>query len=79
MALTLPWSDARTAGPTGRKCCTSSELGIRTYDLGGIATDTKDRNLSGINEFKLGFGGKVVREDHWLSPLYFLASLAGTR
>jgi hypothetical protein len=51
--------------------------GIQTYDLGGIALNTKDPTLVGINEFKLGFGGKVVPEDHWLSPLYFLASLAG--
>ena len=55
------------------------DLGIRTYDLGGIATNTADKTLAGINEFKLGFGGKVVREDHWLSPLYFVASLVGTR
>jgi hypothetical protein len=54
-------------------------LGIRTYDLGGIATNTTDRTLAGINEFKLGFGGSVVREDHWLSPLYFAASFAGAR
>ncbi len=79
--------DGVDASLVGRANCWShwkemlhfKELGIRTYDLGGIATDTKDRTLSGINEFKLGFGGKVVREDHWLSPLYFLASLAGTR
>ena len=54
------------------------ERGIRTYDLGGIAINAHDRVLEGINEFKLGFGGKIVREDHWLSPFYFLASLAGT-
>lgn len=54
-------------------------LGMRIYDLGGLAMNTKDRTLAGINEFKLGFGGSAVREDHWISPLYFLASLAGAR
>ena len=54
------------------------DLGLRIYDLGGIAMNTKDPALGGINEFKLGFGGQVVREDHWLSPLYFIASLTGT-
>jgi Acetyltransferase (GNAT) domain len=53
------------------------ERGILTYDLGGIAVETKDRRLKGINEFKMGFGGTVIREDHWLSPLYFVASMAG--
>lgn len=54
-------------------------LGLRTYDLGGIAVGTRDRTLAGINEFKEGFGGTVAREDHWMSPLYFLAFLAGAR
>jgi hypothetical protein len=54
-------------------------LGIRTYDLGGYAANATNSTLEGINEFKLGFGGNVVQEDHWLSPLYFLASLAGAR
>ena len=53
------------------------EGGIRTYDLGGIAVNTKDPTLQGINDFKLGFGGSAVREDHWISPLYFLGSLVG--
>ncbi len=54
-------------------------IGIRTYDMGGFAPRTSDRVLEGINDFKKGFGGTEVQEDHWLSPLYYLASLAGAR
>jgi hypothetical protein len=46
------------------------DLGVATFDLGGIKPGTKDPSLEGINEFKLGFGGRLTREDHWLSPLY---------
>jgi hypothetical protein len=49
------------------------DLGVTTFDLGGIKPDTHDRTIEGINEFKQGFGGKLVCEDHWLSPLYALA------
>ena len=78
--------DAEDAALVGRANCWCHwkemlyfrERGIRTYDLGGIAMNVHDRVLEGINEFKLGFGGKIVQEDHWLSPFYFLASLAGT-
>jgi hypothetical protein len=55
------------------------QMGIRTYDMGGVAPRTRDRSLTGINDFKKGFGGTEIREDHWLSPLYYLASLAGAR
>lgn len=71
-------ADAALVGRANRWCHWKDmlrfrELGVRTYDLGGFAADTKDPTLEGINEFKLGFGGTAVREDHWLSPLYFLA------
>ncbi|MGA2642298.1 MAG: hypothetical protein ABSG21_15495 [Spirochaetia bacterium] len=49
------------------------EQGIRTYDLGGIAVGEGAAGVSGINDFKSRFGGTMVREDHWLSPLYALA------
>ena len=55
------------------------EMGIRTYDMGGFAPQTQDRTLEGINEFKKGFGGVEIREDHWLSPLYYIALLAGAK
>jgi hypothetical protein len=53
------------------------EHGIRTYDLGGIAVGAEAAAVSGINDFKIRFGGTTVREDHWLSPLFALAMLAG--
>jgi hypothetical protein len=55
------------------------ERGIRIYDLGGFAPETKDPTLEGINDFKTGFGGQIVREDHWLSPPYALASVLGVK
>jgi hypothetical protein len=55
------------------------ERGIRTYDFGGIAVGAEAAARRGINDFKVGFGGRVVREDHWLSPLYALASAIGAR
>ena len=77
-------TDAALAGRANRWCHWKDMLhlrglGIRTYDLGGIAPGSVQPSVSGINEFKLRFGGKVVREDHWLSPLYSLASLAGVQ
>lgn len=41
-------------------------LGFATYDMGGFALDTTDPVLSGINRFKLGFGGEVVAEARYL-------------
>jgi len=55
------------------------EQGIRTYDMGGIAVGAEAAAVSGINDFKIRFGGTTVREDHWLSPLYYLASIAGAK
>lgn len=53
------------------------DLGIKTYDFGGYSPGTRDPTLEGINEFKIGFGGTQVSEDHWMSPLYALAMGAG--
>jgi hypothetical protein len=55
------------------------ELGITTFDLGGVAPQAGTGALDGINDFKMGFGGKLVQEDHWLSPLYALVGLLGVR
>jgi len=49
-------------------------LGMETYDLGGIAIDPEDPALRGINEFKSKLGGRTVREDHWFSAPYVLAT-----
>ncbi|MGA2378120.1 MAG: hypothetical protein ABSG85_02310 [Spirochaetia bacterium] len=74
--------DAALVGRANRWChwkdmLRFKERGIRTYDLGGYAPGTRDPILEGINEFKIGFGGKEIAEDHWLSPLYALAMGAG--
>jgi hypothetical protein len=54
------------------------EKGIATYDFGGISTEKEDAALRGINEFKLRFGGRAVREEHLYSAPYALAlRLAG--
>jgi lipid II:glycine glycyltransferase (peptidoglycan interpeptide bridge formation enzyme) len=34
------------------------------YDLGGYAKDTTDKYLIGINKFKMGLGGTIVKEYH---------------
>jgi hypothetical protein len=53
------------------------DSGIVSYDLGGIAEGATDPALVGINEFKFELGGVLVREDHWLSPLYALVGRLG--
>jgi hypothetical protein len=76
--------DAALVGRANRWCHWKDMLHLRglgmcTYDLGGIAAGSADPTLLGIDEFKLRFGGTVVREDHWMSPLYLLTSLAGAQ
>jgi hypothetical protein len=36
--------------------------GKAIYDFGGYAKGTEDQALSGINQFKINFGGKIVEE-----------------
>jgi hypothetical protein len=50
-------------------------MGIRTYDMGGIAVGELTADVAGVNEFKVRFGGTIVREDHWVSPLFALARM----
>ena len=76
--------DAALVGRANRWCHWKDmlhfkERGIRTYDLGGYAPRTKDPTLEGINDFKIGFGGREIAEEHWLSPLYGIASLLGVK
>ena len=76
--------DSHLVGRANRWChykdmLSLRERGIRTYDFGGIAIGSRAAPVSGINDFKMGFGGQVVREDHWVSPLYALASLLGVK
>jgi len=48
------------------------EHGYETYDLGGYAKDTQDPKLQGINVFKESFGGTIVEQYNYYSPLYKL-------
>jgi lipid II:glycine glycyltransferase (peptidoglycan interpeptide bridge formation enzyme) len=73
-----PGSDANLVGRANRWCHWQDmrnfkAQGLAIFDFGGIALDTDDPALRGINQFKLRFGGVVTREDHWVSPLYALA------
>ncbi len=43
--------------------------GLQIYDFGGYAKDTEDKYLIGINKFKLGFGGSIVKEYNY-APLW---------
>jgi len=43
---------------------TFKERGLRYFDFGGWYTGTTDMRLLGMNAFKKGFGGQVVREYH---------------
>ena len=40
------------------------DRGFRIYDFGGIALDPQRSALHSLAQFKLSFGGKVVRENH---------------
>jgi len=53
------------------------EHGYETYDLGGYAKDTQDLKLQGINTFKESFGGTIVEQYNYYSPLYKLAMKLG--
>ena len=44
------------------------------YDLGGYAKDTQDPKLHGINDFKESFGGTIVEQYNYYSPLYALVA-----
>lgn len=46
--------------------------GFEIYDWGGIAYQSEDENLKGINKFKESFGGNLVEQQNLYSPLYYL-------
>lgn len=50
--------------------------GITQFNWGGISIGKQDHNLSGLNQFKLGFGGKEKHHNDFydvvLSPLYWI-------
>lgn len=72
-----PLFDSRTIG-MANKLLKSEELfyfkqlGIKKYDFGGYAENTNDKGLQGINEYKLSFGGHVVKNINYQSYLYFV-------
>ncbi|GAO44329.1 hypothetical protein [Flavihumibacter petaseus] len=47
-------------------------LGAHIYDFGGYAGDKDKRNLKGIDDFKLSFGGEVVTCRNYYSIPYFI-------
>ena len=47
-------------------------MGISTYDFGGYAGKDDKRDLKGINEFKLNFGGEVVTCTNYFTIPYFV-------
>jgi hypothetical protein len=77
-----PGADANLVGRANRWCHWQDlrnfkAQNLAVYDFGGIAVDTNDPALTGINQFKLRFGGVIKKEDHWVSPLYALAEKLG--
>lgn len=47
--------------------------GFEIYDWGGIAYQSENENLKGINKFKESFGGSLVEQQNLYSPLYYVA------
>jgi hypothetical protein len=45
--------------------------GFLVYDWGGIAIDTHDLGLKGINKFKESFGGELIKQKDIYSPIYY--------
>jgi lipid II:glycine glycyltransferase (peptidoglycan interpeptide bridge formation enzyme) len=48
------------------------KMGMSKYDFGGYAWETTDKSLMGINEFKLSFGGSVMKLANFKSIPYFI-------
>lgn len=48
------------------------EEGFLIYDWGGLAYNTEDKGLQGINKFKESFGGDMIKQKEFISILYYL-------
>lgn len=48
------------------------QMGVKTYDFGGYSPPENKRELSGINDFKLNFGGEVVTCNNYITVPYFI-------
>ncbi|KIC94314.1 hypothetical protein [Flavihumibacter solisilvae] len=46
--------------------------GFKTYDFGGIALNTENPELKGINNFKMAFGGNVKESINYYSCTYYV-------
>ena len=47
-------------------------IGFEVYDWGGIAYGTENKSLQGINKFKESFGGQIIEQFNFYSPLYYI-------
>ena len=48
------------------------EQGFKIFDFGGFAKDTENESLKGINNYKLQFGGELVRCTNYYSFNYWI-------
>jgi hypothetical protein len=46
--------------------------GFQVYDWGGLAFNTHDKGVQGINKFKESFGGELIKQKELYSPIYYL-------
>ncbi len=52
-------------------------MGVTTYDFGGYAPPEDKRDLKGVNDFKLNFGGEIVTcRNYYTIPYYVCRVLA---
>ena len=43
--------------------------GKKHYDFCGLTLNTEDVSSSNVDQYKLGFGGNIVTEYHFLKPM----------
>ena len=54
------------------------QMGVKVYDFGGYSPPENKRELGGINDFKLNFGGEVVTcKNYQTIPYFIMKFLAG--
>lgn len=54
----------------------SQERGYKIYDMGGLTLNPQDEHMSGIDRFKLAFGGEIVTQFHFYYPITLLGKVA---
>jgi lipid II:glycine glycyltransferase (peptidoglycan interpeptide bridge formation enzyme) len=55
------------------------KIGVQTYDFGGYAGPDDKRDLKGINDFKLNFGGEVITCTNYYTIPYFVVKTAAEK